>query len=94
MQTDFYMNSQENARNNAILLLKEVARLQKDKENITKKLETTPINLDTMNGIEKLEEELKFLTSYTKNLLNQAVVLINQNNLNDMPSLESLMSQV
>jgi hypothetical protein len=94
MQTDFYMNSQENARNNAILLLKEVARLQKDKENITKKLETTPINLDTMDGIEKLEEELKFLTSYTKNLLNQAVVLINQNNLNDMPSLESLMSQV
>jgi hypothetical protein len=87
-------NSQQNAKNNAILLLKEVARHQKDKVSITKKLESMPVSLDTMDAIEKLEEELKFLHSYSKNLLNQAVVIINEHNLSDMPSLESLMEQV
>jgi hypothetical protein len=88
------MNSQENAINNATLLLKEVARHQKDKDSIAKKLQTMPISLDTMDAIEKLEEELKFLDSYSKNLLNQAVVIINEHNLSDMPSLESLMKNV
>lgn len=85
---------QENAKNNAILLLKEVARLHKDKNDITKKLENMSASMDNMDEIDKLEDELKFLHSYSKNLLNQAVMLINENNLTDVPSLESLMTQV
>lgn len=85
---------QENAKNNAILLLKEVARMHKNKDDITKRLENMSASMDNMDEIDKLEEELKFLHSYSKNLLNQAVMLINENNLTDVPSLESLMTQV
>jgi hypothetical protein len=83
-------SSKENARNNAMFLLKEVARLTRDKDVLSHKLENMPASLANIEKIDKLEEELKELNAFIKNLMNQAVVIINENNLENMPSLEEL----
>lgn len=78
------------ARQNVITLLEQFVRLQHQKTSIETQLQHQSINLDNIDHIEKLEDELRFVISYSRTIIDQAIVMINENNVQDIPSIEEL----
>jgi len=46
--------------------------------------------LEAIEEIEKVEEEIDFIDNYTNNLQNQAVVIMNEHNVQNIPLLEDI----
>ena len=68
--------------NNVLTLLKQSINLQKKKENL--------IQLYDETNNDDIEEEIEFLGKYIKTLQDQAVVIINENNVKNVPTLEEI----
>ena len=47
-------------------------------------------DLDVIEEIEKVEEDIDFIDKYTDNLLSQAAVIMNEHNVQNIPSLEDI----
>ncbi len=80
-----------NALQNVMILLEQCAKMHNEKDALTKKLETLPFDSDEAD---KLEDEINYLSKYSKNLHDQAVVVIHENNLKNVPSLDSIRSSI
>jgi len=50
--------------------------------------------LEAVEEIEKIEEEIDFIDKYTNNLQNQAVVIMNEHNVTNIPLLEDIEKRV
>jgi hypothetical protein len=70
---------------NVLTLLKQSIILQKKKEGLIVEL----VSYDEI-GNDKIEEEIDFLTNYIKTLQDQAVVIMNENNVKNVPTLEEI----
>lgn len=81
---------------NVLQLLEQYVRMQIRKEEIEKELHTMPVdgNYDNIEAIEKLEEEAKFLFSYSGQLIDQAAVIINENDVGNIPSIENIRNRL
>lgn len=86
MQTDHYQN--------VIILLKQYIQLQNKKKGLAQQLQSLNDDLETIDLSEKLEEEINFITSYSTTIMDQATVIINENNVQNIPSLDDLSLQV
>ena len=67
---------------NVVTLLKQSINLQKKKEELVAEL--------ALYDNDKIEEEIDFLTNYIKTLQDQAVVIINENNVKNVPTMEEI----
>jgi hypothetical protein len=67
---------------NVVTLLKQSINLQKTKEELVAEL--------ALYDNDKIEEEIDFLTNYIKTLQDQAVVIINENNVKNVPTMEEI----
>jgi hypothetical protein len=67
---------------NVVTLLKQSINLQKKKEELVTEL--------ALYDNDKIEEEIDFLTNYIKTLQDQAVVIINENNVKNVPTMEEI----
>jgi hypothetical protein len=67
---------------NVVTLLKQSINLQKKKEELVAEL--------ALYDNDKIEEEIGFLTNYIKTLQDQAVVIINENNVKNVPTMEEI----
>lgn len=79
--------SGNNAYNNVITLLEQCAKIHMKIDKLSIKMQSMPFDSDE---VDDLEGEINFLSRYCKNLEDQAVVMINENNLSNIPSLESI----
>jgi len=86
MQTDHYQN--------VITLLKQYIQLQNKKKGLAQQLQSLNDDLETIDLSEKLEEEINFITSYSTTIMDQVTVIINENNVQNIPSLDDLSLQV
>lgn len=85
MQPDHYQN--------AVSLLEQYVKMQNKKKELERQytvLCDTSMQMDTIDEIERLEEEIKYANSYSRTLIEQATVIINENNVTNVPSLETL----
>lgn len=82
MQTDHYQN--------VVTLLEQYVKMQNQKKELEHQIQKMADETDYTDEIEKLEEEHAFVTSYSRTLLDQATVIINENNVKNVPSIETL----
>ena len=76
--------------NNIVTLLEHIAKNKAKRDMLVKQIEEIPVTLDNIDKIDKLEEELEFLNSYSKTLMDQSVVIMNENDVTGLPSLYDL----
>ena len=79
---------------NVISLLEQYVRLQNKRTRIEQQLQCQPTSLDNIDHIEKLEEELNFVISYSRTIMDQATVIMHENNVQNVPSIEVLLSKL
>lgn len=60
--------------------LNNITSKKKELEKQLSEYENDELNMDTVEKMEKLEEELEFLTKYYRTLEDQLVVIMNENN--------------
>jgi hypothetical protein len=70
---------------NVLTLLEQSISMQKKKKALIAELA-----LCDELGNDKIEEEIDFLTNYIRTLQDQAVVIINENNVKNIPTLEEI----
>ena len=75
---------------NVMILLEQCAKMQNEKDALINKLNMLPFDSDV---VDSLEDEINYLSKYSANLYDQAVVIINENNLVNVPSLETIRSK-
>lgn len=75
---------------NVITLLEQYVKLQNKKKELEKDLQMIPSRLDTIDQIESMEDELKHIISYSRTIMDQATVIINENNIYNVPSLDDI----
>ena len=78
---------------NVVTLLEHSIKMQRKKDKLASQLKMLcdkDCDIDKIDEIDKIEEEMDFLNNYINTLQNQAVVIINENNVTNLPSLESL----
>jgi hypothetical protein len=76
---------------NVVTLLEQYVSLQNKIKVLEKQLQMQgQVVMDNIDYIEKLEEELEHNHSYSKTLIDQATVIINENNIMNVPSIEEL----
>ena len=79
---------------NIITLLEHIVQNRRRKLPLMQKLnlltDKDMTDIDVIEEIEKVEEEIDFINKYTDNLESQAVVIMNEHNVKNIPSLESI----
>lgn len=65
--------------------LSKITSQKKDLEKQLKEYDDKEIDMQTVEKMEKLEEELEFLTKYYRTLEDQLVVIMNENNVEIPP---------
>lgn len=92
-----FENNRYNPLQNVLTLLEHSIKMRRKKQKITSELKMIcdkecekNYQLNHIDKIEKLEEELQFLEGYVNFLENQAVVMINENKLTNVPAISEL----
>lgn len=79
---------------NIMTLLEHIVQVRRRKKPLLEKLKllTDKDSYDekTVDDIEKIEEEIEFINKYTFNLENQAVVIMNEHNVQNIPLMEDI----
>jgi hypothetical protein len=79
---------------NIMTLLEHIVKVRRRKKPLLDKLKllTDKDSYDekTVDDIEKVEEEIEFINKYTMNLENQAVVIMNEHNVQNIPLMEDI----
>ena len=79
---------------NIITLLEHIVKVRRRKQPLLQKLNLLTdkdcYDETTVNDIEKIEEEIEFINKYTANLQDQAVVIMNEHNVTNIPLLEDI----
>ena len=79
---------------NIVTLLEHIVKVRRRKAPLVQKLNllTDKDCYDeiTVEEIEKIEEEIEFINKYTANLQDQAVVIMNEHNVKNIPLLEDI----
>lgn len=79
---------------NILTLLEHIVKMRRRKYPLLQKLrlltDKTSYDEKTVDEIEKAEEEIEFINKYTLNLENQAVVIMNEHNVQNIPTMEDI----
>lgn len=79
---------------NIITLLEQVARMKMKRKPLLEKMnlltDSDYVDLKQIEEMEKIEEEVDFISKYMQNLENQAVVIMNEHNVKNIPLLEDV----
>jgi hypothetical protein len=79
---------------NIMTLLEHIVKVRRRKKPLHEKLmlltDKTSYDEKIVDEIDKIEEEIEFINKYTLNLENQAVVIMNEHNVSNIPLLEDI----
>jgi hypothetical protein len=78
---------------NILTLLEHSVKMKYKRRHLNNKLKLlcdSDINMNEIDEIEKIEEEIDFLTKYCRTLDDQAVVIMNEHNVVGIPTLEDI----
>jgi hypothetical protein len=92
-----FENNRYNPLQNVLTLLEHSIKMRRKKQKLTSELKMIcdkecekNFQLNHIEKMEKMEEELQFLEGYVNFLENQAVVMIHENNLTNVPTISEL----